>query len=109
MEHLRFPKRSPASPIETGGDLVGSVPNAFRLRNRWKFLCGKPFETDPTHYRSIPIARCARNWRPRSRISGSIRSPAMFSRRQHGYSGLHLAAYRIRIYALDLIFVGTPK
>jgi hypothetical protein len=28
---------------------VGSVPNAFRLKNRLRFLFGRPPETDPTH------------------------------------------------------------
>ncbi|MBS0626089.1 MAG: class I SAM-dependent methyltransferase [Verrucomicrobia bacterium] len=37
--------------LKPGGVFVGSVPNAFRMRNRMKFLFGKEFETDPTHVR----------------------------------------------------------
>lgn len=55
MEHLRFPQKALAEisrVLMHQGRLIGSVPNAFRLRNRWKFLCGKPFESDPSHLRS---------------------------------------------------------
>ena len=50
MEHLRFPQKALgeiARVLRKNGRLVGSVPNAFRLRNRFKFPLGKPFETDP--------------------------------------------------------------
>jgi len=33
------------------GVFIGSVPNAFRMRNRLKFLLGREFESDPTHVR----------------------------------------------------------
>ena len=55
MEHLRFPHRvlcEISRVLTIQGKLIGSVPNAFRLRNRWKFLPGKPFESDPSHLRS---------------------------------------------------------
>ena len=55
MEHLRFPQKALceiARVLTKNGTLIGSVPNAFRLRNRWKFLLGKPFESDPSHLRS---------------------------------------------------------
>ena len=32
-----------------GGVLVGSVPNAFRVQSRLRFLRGRPPEDDPTH------------------------------------------------------------
>jgi hypothetical protein len=35
--------------LRPGGRLVGSVPNAFRLLNRLRFLAGLPPERDPTH------------------------------------------------------------
>lgn len=35
--------------LRPGGKFLGSVPNAFRLPNRLKFLAGIQFETDPTH------------------------------------------------------------
>jgi SAM-dependent methyltransferase len=54
MEHLFFLHPFLANVFRTlngGGLFIGSVPNAFRMRNRWKFLLGKDFETDPTHVR----------------------------------------------------------
>lgn len=35
--------------LKPGGLFMGSVPNAFRMRNRLKFLLGKEYESDPTH------------------------------------------------------------
>ena len=55
MEHLRFPQKALSEisrVLRKDGQLIGSVPNAFRLRNRWRFLCGQPFESDPSHLRS---------------------------------------------------------
>ena len=55
MEHLRFPQKALceiARVLRKNGTLIGSVPNAFRMRNRLKFLLGKPFESDPSHLRS---------------------------------------------------------
>jgi 2-polyprenyl-3-methyl-5-hydroxy-6-metoxy-1,4-benzoquinol methylase len=44
IEHVR-------ASLRPGGVFIGSVPNAFRVRNRLKFLAGDEFETDPTHVR----------------------------------------------------------
>ena len=55
MEHLRFPEKALceiARVLRKNGTLIGSVPNAFRMRNRLKFLLGKPFESDSSHLRS---------------------------------------------------------
>jgi 2-polyprenyl-3-methyl-5-hydroxy-6-metoxy-1,4-benzoquinol methylase len=56
IEHLfvldRFMERVKRT-LKRGGVFVGSVPNAFRMRNRWKFLWGKEYETDPTHVRQF--------------------------------------------------------
>ena len=35
--------------LRPGGQLVASVPNAFRLKNRLRFLLGRKPEDDPTH------------------------------------------------------------
>ena len=35
--------------LKSGGLFLGSVPNSFRVRNRFKFLTGKEFDSDPTH------------------------------------------------------------
>jgi SAM-dependent methyltransferase len=52
LEHLREPARVVAEArrvLRPGGTLVGSVPNAYRLKNRLRFLAGRRPEDDPTH------------------------------------------------------------
>ncbi len=52
LEHVRDPQRLVAEAgrvLRPGGTLVGSVPNAFRLKNRLRFLAGRKPEDDPTH------------------------------------------------------------
>jgi SAM-dependent methyltransferase len=52
LEHLRDPHRLVAEArrvLKPGGTLVGSVPNAYRLKNRLRFLAGRKPEDDPTH------------------------------------------------------------
>jgi len=39
--------------LKKGGLFIGSVPNAFRMRNRLKFLRGQEIENDPTHVRQF--------------------------------------------------------
>jgi SAM-dependent methyltransferase len=54
LEHLRFPEALVAEVrrvLRTEGVFVGSVPNAFRVQSRLKFLRGRPPEDDPTHLR----------------------------------------------------------
>lgn len=56
VEHLFFFEdflQKVRRTLKKGGIFIGSVPNAFRLRNRWKFLWGKEYETDPTHVRQF--------------------------------------------------------
>ena len=51
LEHLRFPEQllSEASRVLVpGGTLIGSVPNCYRLKSRFRFLLGRPPENDPT-------------------------------------------------------------
>lgn len=43
--------------LRAGGVFLGSVPNAFRLRNRFRFLMGKEYENDPTHVRQFSPKR----------------------------------------------------
>jgi SAM-dependent methyltransferase len=52
LEHVRDAEGLTAElrrVLRPGGTFVGSVPNAFRLKNRLRFLAGRPPETDPTH------------------------------------------------------------
>lgn len=54
LEHLMFPGeilRKIRKVLKKDGLSIGSVPNAFRMRNRWRFLFGKEFDKDPTHLR----------------------------------------------------------
>jgi SAM-dependent methyltransferase len=52
LEHLRYPDALVAEirrVLRPRGVVVGSVPNAFRLQGRLRFLRGHPPEDDPTH------------------------------------------------------------
>jgi SAM-dependent methyltransferase len=52
MEHLRDPARFASEArrvLRPAGTFVASVPNAFRLKNRLRFLAGRKPESDPTH------------------------------------------------------------
>lgn len=59
FEHLQFPDALIAEiyrVLRPGGVLVGSVPNAFRIQSRLRFLRGKPPEDDPTHLHMFSAA-----------------------------------------------------
>jgi SAM-dependent methyltransferase len=52
LEHVRDPAALVGETrrvLRPGGVFVGSVPNAFRLKNRLRFLAGHKPEDDPTH------------------------------------------------------------
>ena len=52
LEHVRDPLHvieECGRVLRPGGTLVGSVPNAFRAKNRLRFLLGRKPEKDPTH------------------------------------------------------------
>jgi SAM-dependent methyltransferase len=52
LEHLADPEsavREIARVVRPDGRFVGSVPNAFRLKSRLRFLAGRHPETDATH------------------------------------------------------------
>ena len=54
LEHLQFPDALVTEArrvLRSGGVLVGSVPNAFRVQSRLRFLRGRAPEDDPTHLR----------------------------------------------------------
>jgi SAM-dependent methyltransferase len=63
LEHLPFPDsllEEAARILAPGGLLVGSVPNAYRLKNRIMFLAGRSFDKDPTHLRFFSLASLRR-------------------------------------------------
>jgi 2-polyprenyl-3-methyl-5-hydroxy-6-metoxy-1,4-benzoquinol methylase len=61
LEHLYFPKHilaKIASVLEPGGMLIGSVPNAFSLKNRVRYALGRKEDTplaDPTHINHFSV------------------------------------------------------
>jgi SAM-dependent methyltransferase len=58
LEHLFYPELVLAGIhriLRSDGLFVGSVPNAFRLKNRLLFLLGRDFEADPTHLHHFSI------------------------------------------------------
>ncbi len=60
LEHIFFPQlflERIQKSLKKGGLFLGSVPNAFRVRNRWKFLWGQEFDKDPTHVRQFSYAK----------------------------------------------------
>jgi 2-polyprenyl-3-methyl-5-hydroxy-6-metoxy-1,4-benzoquinol methylase len=52
LEHIRDPERLVGEALRVlrpGGTFVASVPNAYRLKNRLRFMLGRKPENNPTH------------------------------------------------------------
>lgn len=114
MEHLRFPQKALgeiARVLRKNGRLVGSVPNAFRLRNRFKFLLGKPFETDPSHLRSYSHRTVHEELR--ESFEKIVIHPISGHLLGGGSTGVPVFSwlpFTIRsLFALDLVFVGIKR
>jgi len=96
LEHLRDPRRVVSEVLRvlrSGGTFVGSVPNAYRLKNRLRFLTGRKPENDPTHLQMFAPA--------------DIRAFLVGFEDVH----LHLIAGRLvplhaRLFANDVVFSG---
>jgi SAM-dependent methyltransferase len=96
LEHLRNPEalvREGRRVLRGDGVFIGSVPNAFRLKNRLRFLVGSAPESDPTHLQLF--------------------SPADIRRLLTGFDEvrLHFIASRFlrvhpRLFANDIVFTG---
>jgi len=94
FEHLRFPDALVAEigrVLRPGGVLAGSVPNAFRVQSRLRFLRGKPPEDDPTHLRMFSPAAL------RELLGG-------FERVELSFVGGRYARLNARLFARDLVF-----
>ena len=99
FEHLRFPEGvigEVRRVLRPGGTLVGSVPNAFRVQSRLRFLRGRPPEDDPTHLHMF--------------------SPDGVRRLLAGFDDVHIeyvgGRYRrlgARLFSRDLVFSGTRR
>lgn len=114
MEHVRFPRKVLAEirrVLSPDGTLIGSVPNAFRLRNRWRFIRGEPFEVDPSHLRSYSADTL------RKELSAEFGSSEIVPVSGHllggGRRGVPVFSWlphRMRcLFCLDLIFVCTGR
>jgi SAM-dependent methyltransferase len=94
FEHLQFPDALVAEirrVLKPGGVLVGSVPNAFRLQSRLRFLRGRAPEDDPTHLRMFSPAAV------RALLVG-------FDDVRLDYVGGRFAPLHRRLLARDLVF-----
>ena len=94
FEHLQFPDALVAEigrVLRPGGVLAGSVPNAFRVQSRLRFLRGEPPEDDPTHLRMFSPAAL------RQLLSG-------FDRVELSFVGGRYARLNARLFARDLVF-----
>jgi SAM-dependent methyltransferase len=97
FEHLQFPDALVAEirrVLRTGGVLAGSVPNAFRVQSRLRFLRGKPPEDDPTHLRMFsPTA-----------VRELLRD---FRDVELDFVGGRYARLNARLFARDLVFTAS--
>lgn len=100
LEHLFYPETIVAKVREhlaPGGHFIGSVPNAFSLKNRLRYLTGSIKNTplaDPTHINQFSAAELESMLRERFTkvsVSGLGRYP-------------RLAAFSPNWFAFDLVF-----
>ena len=96
LEHLRDPRRLVAEArrvLRPEGTFVASVPNAYRLKNRLRFLAGRKPEDDPTHLQMFSANDV------RALLSG-FDEP-----RLHFIAG-RLVPVHGRLFANDIVFSG---
>ncbi|HYI73713.1 MAG TPA: methyltransferase domain-containing protein [Gaiellaceae bacterium] len=99
LEHLQFPDALVAETrrvLRPGGVLVGSVPNAFRVQSRLRFLRGQPPEDDPTHLRMFSP-------------SAMRRLLSAFDDVRLDFVGGRYTRLNARLFARDLVFRATKR
>jgi SAM-dependent methyltransferase len=96
LEHLRDPRRLVAEArrvLRPGGVFVASVPNAYRLKNRLRFLLGRKPEDDPTHLQMFSAEEV-------HALLSDLNEP-----RLHFIAG-RLVPLHARLFANDIVFSG---
>ncbi len=96
MEHLRDPARFASEArrvLRPSGTFVASVPNAFRLKNRLRFLMGRKPENDPTHLHMFSPDEV------RALLTG-------FDDVKLDYIAGRLVPLHARLFANDMVFSG---
>ena len=96
LEHLRDPHRLVAEirrVLRPGGTFVASVPNAYRLKGRLRFLAGRAPESDPTHLQMFSPSDV------QQLLDG------FDDRRVHFIAG-RLVPLHARLFANDIVFAG---
>lgn len=97
LEHVRFPDALVAEArrvLRPRGVLVGSVPNAFRVQSRLRFLLGRAPEDDPTHLHMYAPPQIRALLRP-------------FVDVKVEYVGGRYRRLHPRLFARDLVFSAT--
>jgi len=99
FEHLQFPDALVAEirrVLRPGGVIVGSVPNAYRLQGRLKFLFGRAPEDDPTHLHLFSSADVRR-------LLAEFEDVRLF------FVGGRYRRLHARLLARDLVFNGRSQ
>jgi SAM-dependent methyltransferase len=96
LEHLRDPGRLVGEVLRVlrpGGTFVASVPNAYRLKNRLRFMLGRKPEDDPTHLQMFSAADV------QQLLAG-------FDQRALNFIAGRLVRLHARLFANDIVFSG---
>jgi SAM-dependent methyltransferase len=96
LEHLRDPGRLVGEVLRVlrpGGTFVASVPNAYRLKNRLRFMLGRKPEDDPTHLQMFSAADV-------QHLLAGFDQPAL------NFIAGRLVRLHARLFANDIVFSG---